>query len=215
MKRHIPFAFFTILVFLIVLIPIGILLLNLPGIITWVSRSSFFGGNALVLVALIPLLSGVLLCVGLGIITKREEKYTLEDHEQMKKENPAGDFGENDLENISTLIDAIGLSLDHIKSRSEEILSLSKTITRASQNMDIKKPLPPAFPLCTDKFLEMPVTPEALTMAMAKIYQTEQTEEQKTFKPNKCSFKKPISEKEVLHMLLARLRIERDFHISR
>jgi hypothetical protein len=159
MKRRVPFVFFTVLVFLIVLIPIFILLLNLPGIITWVSGSSFFGGNALVLVALIPLLSGVLLCVGLGIITKKEEQYTLAVHEQMKKEIPSGDFGEHDLENISALIDAIGLSLDHIKSRSEEILSLSKTIVLAGQNMGIKKTLPPALPLCAELYLNFSGSP--------------------------------------------------------
>jgi hypothetical protein len=212
MKRRTSFIFFTSLVFLIILIPIVIILINLSGIITWISKQSFFGGDALVLVALIPLFSGALLCLALGIITKKEEQYTLAAHEQMKKENP-GYSGETELQNISALIDAISLSLDHIKDSSEEIRSMSKTIARTSQNMGIKKTLPPNKTLlCTDKFLEMPVSPEALTMAIEKIYQTE---EQKACKLSKDKFKNPISEKEVLCMLLSHLKIEQDFHIFR
>ena len=219
MKPRIPFVFFAILVFLIVLVPIVIVLINLSGIIAWASKQSFFGGNALALVALIPLLSGGLLCLGLGIITRREEKQALAAHERMKKEHPPGDFGENDLRDISALIDAVNLSLDQIKGSSEEILSLSKTISRACQNMGIKKtppPLPAPPPvkalLATDKFLEMPVSPEALTMAIEKI---SHTEERYTLQLNKDKFEDPIPEKEVLVMLLNRLKIEQDFHISR
>jgi hypothetical protein len=217
MKRQIPFIFFMILVFLIVLIPIVIVLINLSGIMTWASNQSFFGGNALALAALIPLLSGVLLCLGLGVITKREEQRDLAAHERMQKERPPGGFGENDLRDISVLIDAISLSLDHIKSSSEEIRSLSKTITRTCQNMGIKKAAPPALPpvqalLGTDKFLEMPVNPETLTMAIEKI---NHTGDRPDFQFGKDKFENPISEKEVLFMLIKRLRIEQNFHISR
>ncbi|MDR0688714.1 MAG: hypothetical protein LBG08_00395 [Spirochaetaceae bacterium] len=215
MKPRIPSVFFTILVFLVVLIPIAIVLINLQDIITWASRQSFLGKNALALVALIPLLSGGLLCLGVGIITKREEQQALAAHERMKKENPPGYSGKNELRDISALIDGINLSLNHIKSSSEEILSLSKTITRTCQSMGIKKTAPPPpvkALLCTDKFLEMPVSPEALTMAIEKI---NHTEERYTLQFNKDKFENPISEKEVLLMLLNRLKTEQNFHISR
>jgi hypothetical protein len=184
---------------------------------TWISKQSFFGGNPLVLVALVPLISGGLLCLGLTIITKKEEQYTLAAHERMKKEHPPGCSGETELQNISALIEATNRSLHRIKDSSQEILAMSKTISQARQNLDIKKPSPPTpLPLkallCTDKFLEMPVSPEALTMAIEKI---NQTEEQKVRETNNDTYKSPIPEREVLFTLLNRLKIEQDFHIFR
>jgi hypothetical protein len=217
MKRRIPFIFFTILVFLIVLLPIVIILISLSDIIAWASAQSFGGMNILVLAALIPLLSVVLLCLGLGIITRREEQRALAAHERMKRAHPPGCFGENDLRDIDALIDALTLSLDKIKSSSQEIRSLSKTITRTCQNMGIKKTALPALPpvkhlLGMDKFLEMPGSPEALTMTIEKLNHAGDRDD---LQCNKDKFENPIPEKEVLFTLLNRLRIEREFRISR
>jgi hypothetical protein len=193
------------------------MLINLSDIITWISKRSFLGGNALVLVALVPLISGGLLCLGLAIITKKEEQYTLAAHERMKKEHPSDYSGEKELRDISALIEATNRSLHRIKNSSQEILSMTKTIAQARQNLGIKQPSPPTpLPLktllCTDKFLEMPVSPEALTMAIEKI---NQTEEQQVYETNNDTYKNPISEREVLFTLLNRLKIEQDFHIFR
>jgi hypothetical protein len=130
MKGRISFIFFTVLVFFIVLLPIIIVLIKLSDIINWVSTRSFFGGNVLILTALIPLVSVVLLCLGLGIITRREERRDLAARERMKQEHPPGRFGENELRDITVLIEALNGSLERIKRGSDELRSLSETITR-------------------------------------------------------------------------------------
>jgi hypothetical protein len=183
----------------------------------WVSeKPPVFGENSLVLVILIPALAGLLLCLGIGIITKKEEQYALAAHERMKKENPPAYSWEKDLRNVSVLIEAINCSLEHIKGASEEIVSLSQTIALINQDQDLKIAPPMILPdkplLCMDKFLEMPVSPEVLKIAIEKI---SQTEEQGADNAHTDKFKNPIPEKEVLSMLLSRLKIEQDFRISR
>ncbi|MFP3091082.1 hypothetical protein LQZ21_12230 [Treponema sp. TIM-1] len=207
MKGRMPFAVFAVLIFLIVLLPVVLILLNLPGIVTWVSKTSaFFGGNTLMLVALIPVVCGLLLFGGMVIITKKEEKLILADHERMKKSCEFS--GEKELQDISTLIDAVKGSLDHIQRSSQEILSLSKKITQISrqftppvagdaaaipnENSDLKKLPPPLFPLIcpeyTDTLPEIPRTPE-----------------DRLFKADPG--------KEVWYMLFKQLKIEQEFNI--
>jgi hypothetical protein len=181
----------------------------------WVSeKPPWFEENPLGLVILIPVFAGLLLCLGIGIITKKEERDTLAAHERQKKEHPPACSWEKDLRNISTLIDAANDSLDNIKSTSQTIVSLSQTIALINQDRDIKispPMIPPDKPLlCMDTFLEMPVSVEVLKIAVEKISQTAEYE---VFNTQTDKFKNPIPEKEVLSMLLTRLKNEQDFHI--
>ncbi|MDR2068368.1 MAG: hypothetical protein LBP71_00680 [Spirochaetaceae bacterium] len=171
MKRRMPFGFFVVLIFLMVLVPVVLILINLSGMITWVSRkASFFGGNALLLVVLIPIVCGLLLFLGVIIITKKEEKITLAAHERMKK-SPPGFSWEKELRNISTLIDAVGGSLDHIQNASKDILSMSekinqqfrpqgeRTVSPPDDDSGLKKLPPPSSPpVWVNKLPEIPRT---------------------------------------------------------
>ncbi|MDR2631601.1 MAG: hypothetical protein LBC60_11830 [Spirochaetaceae bacterium] len=202
MKRQIPFVAFAVLIFLIVLIPIVLILLNLPTIITWFTNKPFiFGGNTLVLVVLIPVLSGFLVCLGMAIISREEEKYTLAAHELLKRKSP-GVSGEKELREISALIEAINGSLERLKDSTKEIIALSKKITPSRQDPAVK--VSPASIV-----LEMPVTTESLKIMTEKI---NQTIEYRLFTANADKFKTPILEKDVLYMLINRLKNEQDFN---
>jgi hypothetical protein len=212
-----PFTLFVILIFSIVLIPIVVVLINLSAIMAWVSeKPPGFGENVLALVILIPAFTGLLLCLAVRIIVKKEEQYAVAAHERIKKENPPGYSWEKELRNISGMIDTINCSLEQIKGTSEEIVSLSHTIALINQDQDLKIAPPMVLPykplLCMDKFLEMPVSPEVLKIAIEKISQTTEYEVRNA---PADKFQKPIPEKEVLSMLLNRLKTEQDFHISR
>lgn len=196
-----------------VLIPVVLILISLPGMITWISKkAAFFGGNTLLLVALIPVLCGIFLFLGMVIITKKEEKIVLTDHELLKKNSPEFSEGK-ELRDISALIDAINRSLERIQNSTKDICALSKKITLINQqfshrgpeyvsrigdqNSAVKKlPLPPVPPVCTD--MEMPTTTESLKIAVEKIHQTVEYK----------IFKTPVPEKKTLYMLFEQLKME-------
>ncbi|MDR0589636.1 MAG: hypothetical protein LBG25_03735, partial [Spirochaetaceae bacterium] len=108
---------------------------------TWVSKKpAFFGGNVMSLVMLIPIVCGLLLFLALSIITKKEEKFMLAAHESMKK-NPPGFSGEKELANIAALIDGINQSLTRVQNTSQDILSLSKELSKIARQTT--RPDPP------------------------------------------------------------------------